>query len=161
MALFRRNKNTEEVTGEVGMPQELQEYYQAENRERSWVAWVLGLTTLVVTVVLALGLFYGGRYVYRKIRSNDNKQTVSVNENNDKNDDKDRQDTPATEAPSTTPATTPAPSQATSSATTSTPQVAATQSANLPSTGAESTIAVFVAVTVLAYAAHRRFLTKS
>jgi cytoskeletal protein RodZ len=164
MALFRRNKQTEETTDAAAMPPELQDYYQSETRQRGWMAWVLGLTTLVVTVLVALGLFYGGRYVYRKIRGNDkpvatNQQANQATDQAENKDSQESKDTSPDSSSSSTPAaTTPAPSRATSSASTSTPQPATTQSSNLPGTGPENTIAVFVVVSLLAYLAHRRLL---
>lgn len=50
------------------VPTEVQEYYQAEQRERMWVAWLLAFVTLVVTVGVVLGLFFGGRAIYRKAK---------------------------------------------------------------------------------------------
>ncbi len=57
----RRNKNIDQV------PAEVQEYYEAERRERAGIAWLLALGTLVITLVIAIGLFFGGRWVYRKV----------------------------------------------------------------------------------------------
>jgi hypothetical protein len=48
------------------VPSEVQEYYQAEQRERMGVAWLLAFATLVVTVLVVLGLFFSGRAIYRK-----------------------------------------------------------------------------------------------
>lgn len=58
---FRRKQTEDSV------PQEVQEYYQSEKRERVGIAWMLALATLVVTVLLALGILYGGRWAYRAI----------------------------------------------------------------------------------------------
>jgi cytoskeletal protein RodZ len=58
---FQKNKAEEQL------PSEVQDYYQAEKREKQSLAWLLALGTLVVTVALALGVFFGGRWVYRKI----------------------------------------------------------------------------------------------
>lgn len=49
------------------IPQEVQEYYQSERRERSGVAWLLALGTLVITLLLAVGLFFGGRWLWQRI----------------------------------------------------------------------------------------------
>lgn len=66
---FRRKQTEDDV------PQEIQEYYQSEKRERVGVAWMLALGTLVVTVLLALGIFYGGRWAYRAL-FDDNGETA-------------------------------------------------------------------------------------
>ncbi len=68
---FNRKKNTEEV------PAEVQEYYQAERRERTGIAWLLAVVTLVATLAIAAGLFYGGRWVYRQIAGNGDEPAVT------------------------------------------------------------------------------------
>jgi cytoskeletal protein RodZ len=62
---FNRNKNID------GVPAEIQEYYQTERRERTGVAWLLALGTLLVTVGLATLLFFGGRWLYRTVANRD------------------------------------------------------------------------------------------
>lgn len=49
------------------LPTEVKDYYQAENREKRSLAWLLAFGTLVVTVLLALAVFFGGRWIYRKV----------------------------------------------------------------------------------------------
>lgn len=66
MALGNRNQNNID-----SVPQEVQEYYQSERRERSGVAWLLALGTLVITLLLAVGLFFGGRWLWQKISNDD------------------------------------------------------------------------------------------
>lgn len=62
---FNRNKNEDST-----LPEEVQDYYQAEKRERAGVAGLLAVGTLLATVVLALGLFFGGRWLYRTVFDN-------------------------------------------------------------------------------------------
>lgn len=164
MALFKRNKTT--IDNDLAMPQELQEYYAAESRNRGWMAWVLGLTTLFVTVVIALGLFYGGRYTYRKLAKKDNKpqvaQTETHKEGDSSHDETKEEDESETSAPtSDTSTTTGTDAPHTSSTSTSTPSntsptVTGTVT-TIPNTGTGNTIAIFVAVSLLGYFAHRRF----
>jgi flagellar motor protein MotB len=74
MALFNRKNRT-------NVPEEIQEYYQTERRERAGIAWLLAFGTLVVTIVLAAGIFFAGRWAYRKIAGSDNGSTqVAQNE---------------------------------------------------------------------------------
>jgi cytoskeletal protein RodZ len=121
MRLFGRNKNVEQV------PSEVQDYYRSERRERVGLAWLLALGTLVVTLIIAAGLFFGGRWTYRKITGNDNKtpqtaqqdqnqngQTSSTNtdqSNNDqqKNEGQNNGQNGSTSSPSPAPAPTPTP----------------------------------------------------
>lgn len=162
MALFNRKPKTDAVD----MPPELQNYYQAEKREKTWMAWVLGLVTLIVTVLLALALFFGGRWVYRKVRNDEPaKVTTTQTENTDKNgsendkpdseDSKDSQET-AQPATPTAPATNQTPGTTTPPVATTTP---VTGDAGLPNTGPADTLAIFLAVSVLGYILHRRFIT--
>ncbi len=67
---------------EPTVPTEVQDYYQSERRERIGIAWLLALATLVTTVVLAVGLFFGGRWVYRKVAQKSNKPTTVATQNN-------------------------------------------------------------------------------
>lgn len=62
----RRNKQDQS-----DVPPEIQDYYQSERRERTGIAWLLALATLAVTVVLAIILFFGGRWLYRTFFGND------------------------------------------------------------------------------------------
>lgn len=55
----------------ASVPQEIQEYYQSEKRERTGVAWLLALGTLITTIALAIILFFGGRWLYRTIFDRD------------------------------------------------------------------------------------------
>lgn len=163
---FNRKKNQS-----VDLPQEVQDYYQAEKRERVGVAGLLALGTLLVTIVLAIGLFFGGRWVYRTVFDNDDNQ-VAQEDNNDEADeasttndsetephehedgeehaeDEDEAETPApAPAPTPTPAPTPEPSP------TATPNTAAN---DLPDTGPGSTATLFVATVVIAGGAHYAF----
>src|SRR5687768_699929 len=74
---FKRNKNDSAV------PADIQNYYQTERTQRSGVAWLLALGTLLVTVGLVLGLFFGGRFIYRTITDNDKPAEISQTESND------------------------------------------------------------------------------
>lgn len=105
MALFRRNKTTSTKTTKV--PAEVQDYYEAGRRERTGIAWLLGLATLIVTILLALLLFFGGRWIYRKVTNNgdkDNKSGSSQSESQkpqDQDQNQDKDDTPAAGTPDT------------------------------------------------------------
>lgn len=174
MALFKRK---EQVNQQV--PLEIQEYYQAERKERSGLAWLLALGTLAVTLLLATGIFFGGRWVYRKTV---NKAPQTATNQAEQNDNKSRSDddtssttnrdstnssssAPSATAPGTATTTTPSPSGSTPSSptpqtspTTPAPQVVATtQTSGLPSTGPGDVVAIFVIVSLAAAMAHRTF----
>lgn len=166
MAIFKRKP-------QANVPVEIQEYYQTERRERAGVAWLLALGTLVMTVVLAAAIFYGGRWAYRaafvkdkptQIAGVDQKQDDKPEEKpvqNPTTDDKNKtpSSTPAptqnqgtTPAPQPTPTPTPTPAPSPTPTPVGTPgHTQGTQSAPLPGTGPAEVIGVFVAVTLAGY----------
>jgi hypothetical protein len=163
MALFNRKPKSDSTN----VTQDLQNYYQSAQREQSWKAWLLGLATLAVTVVLAMGIFFGGRFIYRKVRNQPSQVATVQTENEESNDNSNgsSNNTPApapAPAPAPTPSPTPAPTPAPAPASAPSPagRTQPAQSTNLPNTGPGDTIAIFVAVSVLAYFAHRRFSTR-
>lgn len=88
MALLNRKNKTD-------VPAEIQEYYQAERRERTGVAWLLAFGTLIVTILLAAGIFFAGRWTYRQIAGNDENgnNTTQVAQNEDRQEETSRSDT--------------------------------------------------------------------
>ncbi len=165
MAVWPFNrKKTEDST----LPEEVQNYYQAEKRERAGVAGLLAVGTLLVTVLIAVGLFFGGRWIYRTVvDNNDDKNTNTTAENNGEqqpvspttdNQDK-KADTPAPTTPSAnptpnpTPATTPQPTTPTAAAQTPT-TTPKTGSDDLPNTGPGNITAILIGTVVLASALH-------
>ncbi len=68
---FKRKKA--KITTKTTVPTEVQDYYESSRRERKGIAWLLGIAVLVVTILLAFLLFFGGRWLYRKAT---NKHTV-------------------------------------------------------------------------------------
>lgn len=191
MALFNRNNRT-------SVPEEIQEYYETERRERKGVAWLLAIGTLIVTILLAVAIFFAGRWVYRQIAGNDdqptqvaqndqNQQTPSSSDNSDSNDsNEDRQEssddsrnTGGTDSQQGSDSTERADESSDGqvddeAATTDEPassggstddsaddQAMARTGDDMPATGPEDTLAIFVAVAVLGYLGHRAYLVKS
>lgn len=169
MALFKRNKD-QTVQSEVQVPAEIQEYYQAERRERAGVAWLLALGTLVVTLLLAVGLFFGGRWVYRKTT---HKNTSTAKTNTSQSSD---QSTPDNTSSSSTSSSTDQSSSSNSSASssastptsnsssapaasssTATPSQTSTGSSSnsLPNTGPGDVLAIFAITAIAGALAHR------
>lgn len=168
MALFRRKK-----ADQASVPAELQNYYQAEKRERTGVAWLLAIGTLIITVLIILGLFFGGRWVYRKVHHSKTITTASVQKNGSSKDipsDSSAVSSGASTGTSSASTSTPSSSassttQNSSTSTTTSPAGSTTStgaaSSNLPSTGPSDNLAIFAVVSVLAYVMHRRFATKN
>ena len=129
---FNRKKNTEDV------PQEVQDYYQSERRERAGVAWLLAFGTLLLTIALAIGLFFGGRWVYREWFDNNDEQSVATDSEQSDSENKDEQNTQGSSTqnpPASSPTTSPTgqPTVSPEAATTNTPSTPAT--GELPDTG--------------------------
>lgn len=88
MALLNRGKKNK-----AAVPAEIQEYYETGKRDRTGIAWLLAFGTLVLTIVLAAGIFFAGRWAYRKIAGNDNK-TSQVAQNDTQSQDEQTANTP-------------------------------------------------------------------
>jgi cytoskeletal protein RodZ len=116
MGLFDRFRN---IRRQSVMPQEVEEYYQSEQRQRRGVAIGLAVVALLAAMLVIAGLFFGGRYVYNKFIKDDNKPAAVQQE--DKNEDKKSGDeqvqapgSNSTDEPApSTPAPTPAPDSST------------------------------------------------
>lgn len=74
MAVFRRSRKTQQSV----LPDEVNQYYQSQRRERTGVALLLGIVALVVTLLIGAALFFGGRYIYRQFVDNDNDQAQTA-----------------------------------------------------------------------------------
>ncbi|MDB5185508.1 MAG: hypothetical protein JWL85_31 [Candidatus Saccharibacteria bacterium] len=169
---FKKKNNQ---VNQTEVPQEIKEYYQAERRERKGIAGLLALATLVVTVLLALGLFYGGRWAYRTLTNNDKQtaqttnqqQTTPAKDESKKTETKDNGQGGATQGAQTAQPPQNQQGGQTSSAVTNTPGNATTPDAgrgagevsgansNIPNTGPEHVIGIVVLVAVSSALAHR------
>src|SRR4051812_17064489 len=58
------------------VPSEVKQYYASEHRERVGLAWLVAFASLILTVAIIAGLFFGGRWIYRKVTNNDKKPTT-------------------------------------------------------------------------------------
>jgi cytoskeletal protein RodZ len=114
---FRRNKQ------KSVLPEEVKAYYQSENRQKRGLAVGLAFVALVVTVLVAAALFFGGRFAYNQIWGNDEKQDsntgqeqTSDNNDSDQSESQDsseeQQPGSQTEEPPTTPQPQPQPAPA-------------------------------------------------
>lgn len=65
------------------LPEEVNQYYLSQRRERRSVMLVLSLLALVVTTALGLALFFGGKYLVGKMRDDKNTPSNVVKTNND------------------------------------------------------------------------------
>jgi cytoskeletal protein RodZ len=159
VAVFNRKPKNQAALPEV------EQYYSAERRERAGLAWLLALVSIAVVALVIIGLFFGGRWVYRSITddnknvatqtSDDNTPTIdggSTSDDSDKdianNSDDTADDQPETPAPSTTP-TTGSTDNSTSTATPSQPS-----NSDLPNTGPASVPALFIATAAIAGTGH-------
>lgn len=172
MALFNRRQNDP-----TNVPEEIREYYQTERRERAGIAWLLALGTLLITVLLATGLFFAGRWAYRKIAKPEQPKPAQVTQNQAPQQSPQPSTTPnrpATPAPAANPQPTPQPTPAPaanpnpapnpSAATPPRPAggsgagAPAAASTPLPSTGPAHVIAIFGIVSAMGYILHQAWL---
>ncbi len=116
------NKNrTRPSAGRI--PAEVEEYYQSEHKERRGVAWLLMLTALVLTLLIAIGLFFGGKWIYRTVFDKDGSGSKSGASTQQTIDDEDKApEPPKTDANASTQGATPSSSGDDSSRTQNTPQ---------------------------------------
>jgi len=188
MALFNRgNKNKTDV------PAEIQEYYETGKRDRTGIAWLLAFGTLILTIVLAAGIFFAGRFAYRKIAGNNDTSQVAQNDTQPQEEQSPETPAPSEEQQRTEEErqaeeqrkadearraeeqkaeeereraaqqraeeeATPAPTQQSAGGSSEDRQVAAGDA--IPETGPGDTLAIFIAVTILGYMAHRLHFAK-
>lgn len=76
MKLFnRRSKNVNS-----NLPPEVQAYAQAEHRERMGMAWLVGIVSLLISLLVLAALYFGGLWLYRKVARNDKPNTTDTTE---------------------------------------------------------------------------------
>lgn len=167
MAIWPFNRKQEEST----LPEEVQEYYASTSRQRVGIAWLLALATLVVTVLLTLGIFYGGKWVFNHFRGNGEQATpVEVtqspqNQAPQENQPANNQDADQNAGTQTTPQTSQAPAQlpADQNEPTAAPSPSITQPVtgkDVPNTGPGDVVAIFVVASVAGTLLHNRLLAK-
>jgi|AntRauTorckE6833_2_1112554.scaffolds.fasta_scaffold01909_9 hypothetical protein len=82
MQLFKRKKQDEVL------PDEVRDYYKAEQRDRMGMAWLLAAGAFLATIAIVIALFFGGRWVYRTVfDSGNNDGTTAVDEAEQNGDD--------------------------------------------------------------------------
>lgn len=144
---FRR-KQTEDDTP---VSKEAEKYYQAEKRERIGLAWILAVVTLAGTVIVVLGLFFGGRWVYHKVAHKNQPTTTQNPQTSSSNTESSGSGSSSGSASSSSNSTPPAssnnpPKPTTSSGTTPAPNNSAT-----PNTGPGDTMAAFIIASALGF----------
>lgn len=70
--------------------QEVKDYYQATAGNNMVMVWLLSAITFVATILVVLGLFWGGRWVYQKITAPDNDQTATTESNSSEQSNQDQ-----------------------------------------------------------------------
>ncbi len=144
---FKRKDKSADST----VPAELQHYYKSEHRERIGLAWLVAFMSLVVTVAVVFGAFYGGRWTYRKVthkNGNSIDQPAGVSQKPEV--------IPGPTDQKTTSNPTLQGSNSSAATTLSTPTTSSTQGSNksLVNTGPGNTLAIFVATTVVGAVLH-------
>lgn len=167
MALFKR-KSKDSVLPEID------KYYDGERRDRTGLAWLLALISVISVTIVVVGIFAGGRWAYQQITNKDTDQ-IAVNDNGDEeiipdfdgaiapsddeadssgehsnesiSNDSDTQDSDEDSGRVDAPARTDTPSGPVA-------QVPTTGDSPLPGTGPANTIGVFAIISIMAGGAH-------
>lgn len=158
MALFKRSNNNPVVLPEI------EKYYDAERRERSGLTWLLAFVSVAAAALILIGIFYGGRLLYRAATTGKTKPVVTVQNDTQTTNKKPVATTkPKTDEPATTPNPTPTP--APSESTPFTPQPSNTPNAapvpsSLTNTGPEDVLPYFFLSTILGVYMYRLHLRR-
>lgn len=73
---FNRKKKLDESL----LPDEVSEYYKGGKNNQNRGSWILAVATMLVTAVLAVVLFFGGRWVFQTIFDNDDENNTQTTE---------------------------------------------------------------------------------
>lgn len=135
------------------LPEEVREYFEGERQQHRGTAWLIGMGTLVTTLLLALVLFFGGRWAWRKVFTPTQPTSQQPAQTQG----------PVTKAGPSQPSTPPIPPKPTTkSSPTPTPKTVATTN-HTPNTGPGSVLTVFIlssTVGVFIYQTAARYQTK-
>ncbi len=74
------HKKNEEIG--PSLSEDIKSYYNANRHERVWVAWLLAVGTVLVTIGIAVGLYFAGRWIYEQLTSNTSQQTTQTSQGN-------------------------------------------------------------------------------
>ena len=75
--IFRKRK-IEKTQLPGKMPTEVEEYYKERQKAQRIVPFLLMVATLVVTLALSFGIFYGGKWAYTRMKGNNNTATTET-----------------------------------------------------------------------------------
>ena len=149
------------MADQTEVPEQIQEeYYQTERRERTGIAWLLAFGTLIATIVVAAGIFFGGRLAYRTFVDDGDEPSTQTAENehqpapeesarNQEDQNKasggaaQNQDNDGVQGSNTTPQS-------------STPSNSSSNN-SIPNTGPSNTLAIFFGVSIFGYIIHRMY----
>ena len=76
------------------LPDEVSEYYKAEKGDTGRRSWVSALLTVAITALLAVVLFFGGKWIYQSIFGNNDEsnETQTAQQDQTENSKQDNQD---------------------------------------------------------------------
>ncbi len=157
---WQRNKSVENSE----LPEEVREYYASTRKSRTSSAWLLGFATLLLTLALAVALYFAGKFIYEQFFVDDNAETTAVTEptpeqpqtsETQTTDQENNNENP--EVDNSTPTTIPGGSVESDDGESTSGEDANSASSNLtetPDTGPGNLVAVFIGTTLISAAGY-------
>lgn len=79
------------------LPQEVKDYYKSERRQKTGVAWLLAIGTLLLTLAVAAALFFGGSWLWNTLTGNGDGTSETASTQTESNDQQVASDVDATQ----------------------------------------------------------------
>ena len=164
------NRNKEPINTKV--PPEVKQYYSSEHRERVGLAWIIAFVSLVITIAVVMGLFFGGRWAYRKIAHNNptvaqpqtiTSQPATSSPKASSSTAAPKSSKPSTGSSNTSSTSTTTPSQppvSTNKGQLPAPATSQAQTSGITNTGPGETVATFIIVSLIGTVAYQAYLRR-
>lgn len=167
MAFWNRKKPAETDQ----LPEEVREYYASTKRTRGLSAWLFGLLALILTLLIAVALYFAGKFVWEQFFSDEPESTTTTEQtavndqpeqpdqdtgSNNANNNEDNQTSPSE------PQTLPGDNNDNPETETDTNGVNGANTAleSTPETGPGDTVAIFIGTVLIATLGYEAFARK-
>jgi cytoskeletal protein RodZ len=153
------------------LPVEVQEYYASTRKSRRGTSWLFGLLALLLTLAIAVALYFAGRFVYNQFFNDEpdapttvvetppTEQPAGTTDTDNGSDQGSGSETPA-DLPSNEDTQIDEPEAPATSGTSSTSTDSATTLSETPDTGPGDVVAIFVGTVIVASLAYETLARK-